>query len=252
MAPPRPSINMKLSASRSGLLGTAAALVCVSALTGCGGPSTYKPTVVPPPAAITQEQFTESTLIPAKAGNSWNYEFETVTQTRGGNNKEQGKMRFTIDGVKDTPQGQVLQISVSKNGETVDRQDWQVSKRGLYQLTAGVANKPFSPIQPLLMLPIKSNMKFSWKGSGICPDGSPGTMRVDSEVRGVETIDTAVGKDSALAVESNTQFQSSKMKALMGITTWYKPNQGIVRLKQALVAPGGSIVTTLKLVSGPK
>ena len=229
-----------------------AALFALGATAGCGGPTKYTPTVVPPPAAIAPEQFTEATLIPAKVGNAWNYEFETVTQTRAGNNKEQGKMRFTIDGVKDSSQGQILEISVSKNGQTVDRQDWQVSKRGLYQLTSGIENKPFSPIQPLLMLPIKDNMKFSWKGSGTCPDGNQGTMRVDSEVRGVETIDTAVGKDSALAVESNTQFQSSKMKALMGITTWYKPNQGIVRLKQALVAPGGSIVTTLKLVSGPK
>jgi len=101
-------------------------------------------------------------------------------------------------------------------------------------------------------LPIKDNMKFQWKGSGICPDGNPGEMKVMSEVRGSEPIDTAVGKDTALAVESNTSFKSTKLTALLGITTWYKPGVGIVRLKQALVARGGNVVTTLKLISGPK
>ena len=243
---------MKFSVSRSGLFVPVAALAIGSTVTGCGGPSKYKPTVVPPPAPITMEEFTASSLLPTKVGNAWTYDFESITQTRAGSNKEQGKMRFSIDGVKDTPKGPVLQMSISKNGETIDRQDWQTSDRGLYQLTAGRENVPFNPIQPLLMLPIKGNMKFSWKGKGICPDGNPGTIRVDSEVRGVETIDTSIGKDSALAVESNTQFQSTKMKALLAVTTWYKPNVGIVRLKQALQAPGGAIVTTLKLVSGPK
>jgi hypothetical protein len=243
---------MKFSDSRFGLLTLAAAFLVGSAVTGCGGPSKYKPTVVPPPAPVSMEEFSATSMIPGKAGSSWTYDFESITQTRAGSNSEQGKMRFTIDAVKDNPKGQILQMSISKNGETMDRQNWQVSDRGLYQLTAGINSSPFTPIQPLLMLPIKDNMKFMWKGKGICPDGNPGTMRVDSEVRGVEMIDTATGKESALAVETNTQFKSTKMKALLAVTTWYKPNVGIVRLKQALQAPGGAVVTTLKLASGPK
>lgn len=229
-----------------------AALAVVGAVTGCGGPTQYKPTVVPPPTPVTMEEFTAASIIPAKVGSAWTYDFETITETRVGSNSEQGKMRFSVDGVKDTPKGPILQMSISKNGETMDRQAWQTSDRGLYQLTAGKDNAPFTPIQPLLMLPIKNNMKFSWKGKGICPDGNPGTMRVDSEVRGVEIIDTATGKESALAVETNTQFKSTKLTALLAVTTWYKPNVGIVRLKQALQAPGGAVVTTLKLVSGSK
>lgn len=221
-------------------------------LAGCAGPTSYKPTKVPEPVAVKVEDFTADTVLPAKVGDTWNYEYESVTQTSAGQKREAGKIKFTIDAVKDTSRGKELSLAISKDGEVQDKQIWVVNAKGITQMTAGMQNKPFNPPQPLLLLPIKDNMKFQWKGSGICPDGNPGDMKVTSEVRGSEPIDTAVGKDTALAVESNTSFKSSKLTALLGITTWYKPGVGIVRLKQALVARGGNVVTTLKLISGPK
>lgn len=228
-----------------------AVLTSVVAL-GCSGPTAYKPKPAPPIEPVDLATITKDNLVPITLGSEWDYAFESQATTAAGTEPREGRMRFTVTDVKAAADGQRVSFSVTQDDIEVDRQVWLINDKGIYQLSSGIKPIPYNPPQPLVFFPVKDGDKREWKGKGLCPDASPGTMRSTITVRGTQTVDTNVGQRPTVLVETAVSYQSEKSTGVQTVSTYYQPGVGIVRLKQQLAVRGGVITTTLKLNRPPQ
>ena len=225
-------------------------LLIVSAfVVGCGGPSGYKPTPVAESPKVDASAITQSSIMPVKTGMTWVYAMQTQSRPANLVNAVNGDLTFSIAAVDPSPKGQKITVELKTGDKLTDRQTWLLNESGLYQLTAGLKDVAFTPMQPLVLFPVKEGADFKWKGTGLCPDGIVGKMESASHVLGSQLVDTAKGKESGLAIITVTKYSHGKAVGLLQNTNWFKPNVGIVRLKQTLAVPKGAVETTLALKS---
>jgi hypothetical protein len=224
-------------------------LIVTAFALGCGGPSGYKPTPIVEAPKVDASAITATSILPLKAGTSWTYAMQTQSRPAGLVNAVDGDLSFTIASVEPSPKGQKIVVELKTGDKLSDRQTWLLNDKGLYQLTAGLKDVAFTPMQPLVLFPVKEGDDFRWKGTGLCPDGVVGNMESASHVLGSQQVDTAKGKESGLAITTVTKYSHGKAIGLLQNTNWFKPNVGIVRLKQTLAVPKGAVETTLALKS---
>lgn len=214
---------------------------------GCDrGPGVYKPTprVIPPPIATINGP----ELMPLKDGTVWTYSVESSVQLRGKNREENSsELLFAVTGVKAVPGGKTATIQVYRDDEKTDEQRWLVTDKGIYQLSIGLKQAVYDPPQLILPFPVKVGQKFSYNGKGICSNGKLGQIRSRSTVTPSQAVDTDMGLLQAVGVSSEGQFQSQTGPGAVKSTTYFKPGTGIVRLRQIVAVPNGTVTTSLKL-----
>jgi hypothetical protein len=216
------------------VLGLIAAAGCSHAPTG------YVPQPPPQVKQIDMSTLDESSLMPLQKGEVWGYKVDIVETTKAGSNSLGAEASYKVQDI--STQGDVkhatMVFSIRSSTQPPEVQQWTVSPKGIFQDSAGQQSKAFSSPQPLLLFPIKDHKSFTWKGSGLCPDGSVGTMTVTAKVLDPEIVDTARGtRVSALPVEIHTDYASSSAKGQSRNTTWFQPGAGIVRYVQDFAAP---------------
>lgn len=190
-------------------------------------------------------------LFPATSGAQGTF----VTE---GNNKQEFVLRYS----KVVKNGDATSITmeVLQNRKQTDISTYRADSKGLFQTSArnGIA---FNPPQAIVPFPVKKDMEFKeFKYSGIGPfnsvaTGEPtsGKLEAVSRVRGVEVIDTELGKIEAIAVTSVSGYQAGKSIYRIRATTWFAPKYGIVRVTQQIQRQDGqgtSLTLKLKNFSG--
>ena len=227
----------------SGCLTAGLALLAV----GCGRSGGYTPEPVTPPEPVVRKVGEEEKLMPLIEGSRWTYELETVSfadDKELGNNTQ--TLVFEVKRSSDTSTGRRASLELLLDDNAIDRQQWLVTNQGIFQVSVGLDNSVFSPIQPVLRFPATEGSKFSWTGIGICPDGTVGKSTADSIVLPAQKADSQMGVFAAVPVESKIKF-SSKVSGVATNTTWFRPNVGIVRLRQEVFIGNRRSVTTLRL-----
>jgi len=220
-------------------------------LAGCGGPTAYKPTPIPEEPPVDAAALTPTSILKLIPGSKALFTMQTQSNPAGLVTPLTGDLAFTITDVQTVANGQKISVELKVGDKVSDLQTWLLNDKGLYQLTAGTKNVPFVPMQPLVLFPVKDGQDFRWKGKGLCPDGVVGDMQSTSHVLGSQSVDTAIGKQAGVAIITVTSYQHGKAKGLLQNTNWFKPNVGIIRLKQTLAVPRGSVETTLALKAKP-
>ncbi len=175
-----------------------------------------------------------------------------------GNNAQEFVLRYS----KVVKNGDATSITmeVLQNRKVTDVSTYRADAKGITQTSArnGVA---FNPPQSVLPFPIKKDMEFKeFKFAGTGPytsvaTGEPtsGKLEAVSRVRGVEVIDTELGKIEAVAVTSVSGYQAGKSIYRVRSTTWFAPKYGIVRVTQQIQRNDGantSLILKLKNFSG--
>jgi len=135
-----------------------------------------------------------------------------------------GKPRVTLEFLEGTT---VTDISV-----------WEFNEKGLYQISAR-KGKVYDPPALQMSNDLTDRKEYTYKGTGPYPSvekGKPDTGPLESltKIRGIETVDTAMGQIEALAVITATLYTSGGMKYKQQNTTWFAPKYGIVRYVQTL------------------
>ncbi|MBV6457551.1 MAG: hypothetical protein HONBIEJF_00664 [Fimbriimonadaceae bacterium] len=219
---------------------------------GCGDKSsnTYKPQPTPKIPVAKVNPGEEGTLFPFTAENQWVYEATATAQAntgeqRGGN----FELTFKIAKVDNQGDSKVAQVQIIRDGKVESNQRWVSNSKGLYQASSNAGQGDFSPMQPQVMFPIAEGGTFSWTGNGPRPVGKPGTYTVTSKVIGPQEVDTGLGRISAIAIESKSQWADGKKTVQATTTQWWAPGVGLVRYVQNTT--DGTIATaqTLKLKS---
>lgn len=244
---------LKRTSSLASFLGLAGLIA-----SGCGsGGSSYEPTPTKPASELTFQPGEELSMFPLAVGNQWTYSAET-TQAVQGKGSGSGKFELTLKVVKVTPieGGNRAEIEVvttqstqadSKAGSRTDRQVWDVTKKGIYQLSVGTPAVPFEPSQPNLLFPPDADRKFSYKGTGITPAGGKGTIQLDCRILPMQRVDTENESYPAIPVESKGTFQVGNTKGQMASMAYWAPKVGLVRFRQELLGANAMLALTLKL-----
>lgn len=229
--------------------GALAALV----LAGCGskGGGGYEAQSVKqvPPAKLAPGQ--EATIFPWKVGNQWTYTLEGFRQNAQGAQAQDPAIEITyrVVSVEPSGNGEKAVFEVTRDGEVVDKQVWMRNDKGLFQLSVGLNNQPFEPMQPALLFPLDTGSTFKWAGKGIIPGGTVGTSKSESKVTGPQEVDTEMGRMSGIAVETQSEWTSGNLRGLTNSISWWTPGTGIVRFKQTAIANQIAITQLLKLKS---
>lgn len=179
-------------------------------------------------------------LMPLDVGNQWSYALHTET-TRVGEPIE--REDTTIDFRVEKSTGTQALLVLENEGKVVERQDWTVDARGIYQGSAGVNRVPYSPPQPLALLPLDAGRTFEWKGRGMLGNGEVAEGRASCTVRAAETVDTGRGPMSAIPVSTRTTFA----KGNCDNTSWYRPGIGLVRVRQTATDVKAGVQTVMIL-----
>lgn len=206
-------------------------LLLVSAavlLAGCA-PAPYKPTPIPETPPVALGSIDPKTFFPTTAGKEWTYTMDESSNVAA---EKSSNVKLRIADSQDTPGGRAVRVEVSSAGAPIDAWNMVVNDHGVFQKTSGLKDIPYSPMQPLVLLPLKEGQTFDWKGTGICPTGEMGSITSKSQVLGSQAVDIASGRMSGIAVETDEQFTTPKAKGTMVETVWYRPTVGIIRLKQ--------------------
>lgn len=235
---------------RTPVLGLLATLVLV----GCSKEG-YKPQPVAKIAPPKVQQGKEGSLFPFDKGTQWTYMINAMLvvnrQQRPAEPQEQ-----TYRVVEAGPDGkggwratiEVLQADANGKLKVQNRQQWLTTSKGIYQLSVrGKQEVAYNPPMPAVIFPAKTGQKFTWKGTGVQPDGQVGTHTVKSRVLGPQEVDTLAGRRSAIAVESETSFGSGKTAGKAVSKVWFQPNVGIVRYTQKMAKGNAGLVVQLQL-----
>ena len=158
---------------------------------------------------------------------------------------------FRIADASGSDDAKTVTFEVVEEGKVSDVFKWRLDSKGITQVTArkGVA---FEPPQPLLVLPFKGGDEFRYEGKGAYPsvatgDPTSGALESISKVRGIEVVDTALGKIEAVAVQSITVYSSGKFTYREDATTWFSPKYGIVRYVQTVSRKEDNRTSTMRL-----
>lgn len=227
---------------------------CVLLAVGCTPKppryGTAKFTELAPPVTTNPaetDSITDTAIFPMVVGDTWNYEF--TTEVDGNPQGSPIECQVVVKKSEQTANGELATLDVSYDGQPGDRQVWLNAPDGLYEISSTLKDVPFSPRQTVLEVPYKPGDAFDWSGSGITPDGTPGTLKVRSFVRNTERVDTGVEKMNALPVESHIEFESKKGTGRAVSTIYLFPGVGMVRFSQTINQGKSIIIQTLRLKS---
>ena len=228
--------------------GLAAAVLVAGCGSGGGGSYSPKPTKKVDAAKFTPGQ--EAQMFPWKVGNQWTYVLEGV-RASGSNQATDAAREITYRLTTLTPSdgGETAVFEITQDGKVVDRQVWQRTAKGLFQVSISVANVAFTPMQPAVVFPIEPGAKFRWTGTGVVPPGDKGTATTNSTVIGPQEIDPERGRMSGIAIETQTQWSSGNLKGVTNSVAWWTPGYGIVRFKQTAMTNKVAVTQLLKLKS---
>jgi hypothetical protein len=227
------------------------AACAVVALTGCGKSGTsVEPKASKPlePAKVAPGQ--ERQLFPLVVGNQWVYESHLVAQ--GGNRMQEQDAIVTIkvqSVTDDAGKTKAIVEATNDQDDSKDRQVWIVDNTGIYQSSVGRKPIFFEPLQPVVKFPVQQGDKFTWKGKGYRPLGSPGSYTAESVVLASEEVDTGLGKMSAIPVESVANYRWQNRDVQVRSTAWWVPKIGFVRYVVTVSFPEGGYRRTLRLKS---
>jgi hypothetical protein len=228
----------------------ATALIAV----GCGNSSkqdAYVPQPKPEVPVAEVNTAASEELFPLQVGNQWTYSV-TINRIQGGQQLDpvQDEMTWKVTKVTPIEGGTKATIELTTGGKTSETQTWVVNKKGIYQVTAGINQKPFSTPQPVALFPATEGTNFDWAGTGTVPiskDG--GKITSSSKTLAPQEVDTGVGSISAIPIETSSKFQAGKITAESASTLWLAPGTGIVRYRQETVSreSKSGIVTLMRL-----
>jgi hypothetical protein len=232
---------------------TSAFLITATAalgLAGCGS-SGYVPKKQPEVAPLSEAGLTADVLLPLKPGSAWTYRVDTIIQNRSGVQPETGVMELRV--AKYVKNGDVTKATLEfvRDKKVVDEQEWRIDKTGIYQISSGTTRTKFSSPVPFLITPLVKDKITRWNGTGYTVLQKVGKISSSLRLRGPEVVDTSLGKKSGIAVETLTEFTVGTVKGNTVSTTWFEPKVGIIRLRQAVTLPTGSVTTTLSLSKAP-
>jgi hypothetical protein len=228
-------------------------LVPLAMALGCSQPKGYTPKAVPPVEEVTLASATPQNLFGLQPNREWIYEVETVTVQSGRRNTERGEVKLIVTGVRDVAEGKRYTIEVRRDMTTVDRQNWLVTAKGIYQTTGTTKDVVLQPMQPIVQFPLEVGKRFIWRGQGPTPIGTVGRNDAETVCLGPQIADTGVGRQGSIAFEQRATFRAGNVQGLQVAYTWYKPDLGIVRNKQTVgFANGTQVITTLRLKELPK
>jgi hypothetical protein len=185
---------------------------------------------------------TEGNIVPFAVGNEWTYTYEsTVTDNKTSETrKTDAEVIYKI--VKlDTPANgvKVATMEVYVDSTLREVQEWRSGSDGIFLLANRAPNgarTALTPAMPFISFPIKLERKFSWKGTGLGPAGAPAAMNYEFMFGSPQRVDTELGPMHALFIEMAGQFEetSSKKKGVSMLNSWYRPDVGLVRLRQVV------------------
>lgn len=229
--------------------GALAALILAGCGSGGGGGSYEAKSVKQiEPAKLAPGQ--EASIFPWKVGNQWTYTLDGFQQSAQGQASQPTiEVTYRVVSVDPVPGGEKATLEVTRDGAVMDRQVWTRNDKGLFQVSVGQTATPFDPMQPALLFPLDTGKTFKWTGKGVVPNGTVGTSKSESKVTGPQEVDTEMGRLSAIAVETQSEWTSGNLKGLTNSVSWWKPGTGIVRFKQTAIANQIAVTQLLKLKS---
>jgi len=219
---------------------------------GCGDKSsnTYKPKPTPKIPVAKVNPGEEASIFPFMADNQWVYEATALLQANTGEQRSGSfELTFKVTKVEDQADGKTAHIQILRDGKVESNQRWVVNAKGLYQASSNAGQGDFSPMQSQVLFPVTEGATFTWTGSGPRPVGKPGNYTINSKVIGPQEVDSGVGRISAIAVESKTEWMEGKKKVQATTTQWWAPGIGLVRYVQNTTDGTVATVQTLKLKS---
>lgn len=226
------------------ILGLALSLGASIALVGCNKGESAVGTV-PPPAKV--EKFPEGAkvmdMFPTTVGTQ-----STFKPVQG-----DGELVLRVKDVQDQGASKIVTIEVVNQGKVNDTIKWELSEKGIMQLSAR-NGKVYNPPQLALAPDFKDTKEHPYTGTGPFPSvetGAPDSGELKGALlnRGIETVDTGMGQIEALAVASVYGYKSGKHEYRIANITWFAPKYGIVRMVQETQRNDGqSNSLTLKLV----
>lgn len=230
------------------LTNIAVAALVAGCLSGCGASgkgSEYKskPAEKVPVASVEGR---EADLFPAKKDNTWVYESTSTQATARGTQSKDSEVTFKITDVRETPEGKYVDIEVTTNREVGDKLTWLIGKDGIYESVSSYRKKvdqplisvEYKPAVPVLPFPAKENTVVNVSSNGVRPMSIPGPFEGKVKILGVQEVDTASGRMSALCSEQRSEYETpsadgkSKLKVRSVSTAFWAPNIGIVRYIQ--------------------
>src|SRR5262249_1271038 len=128
-----------------------------------------------------------------------------------------------------------------------DHQVWQITKKGIFQVSAGKQGNTYDPPQPALLFPPEPGRKFSWKGKGVTPAAEEGTQELESTVLSFQEVDTDRDKYWSIPVESRGTFEGPKAKGQIASVAYWAPKVGLVRYRQSVASGGALLTISMKL-----
>lgn len=218
-----------------------------------GSGYTPKPEQKVTPITITPGQ--EADLLPLKAGNTWVYEDNASQTTAQGTQNDVSEVTFKVANVVDTADGKEATIEISANGKLTDRIVWRVGTDGIYEISSTVRDTPsgpmkdvkFEPPVPVMPFPAKAGSSIDVTATGVRPAAGVGPFKSKTTVDGVQEVDSAMGRFSALSTTGLSLYQSKGIKCQSSSTLYWAPKIGIVRYFQQIIltnADGKSISST--------
>lgn len=243
-----------------------AALLAAIGLVGCGNSKkeAQKGTGAPTPVKSTEiAAGQEETLIPLEKGNTWVFEVDASAQGPGGSQQNRTEVTFRITKVEDKPDGKYAYVDIFNDKDVkIEAIVWRLNDKGLVEMS-DVRYKdkddkspaiPNNPPLPTILFPVDKGTEGKLQVTGLRPDGSKGPANVRVWSEGMQEIDTDIGRFSALAVTSETNYTANKMEHAFGKKTWWVPEVGLARMVMSLTvtAPDGRQLrqsSTLRLKS---
>jgi hypothetical protein len=236
-------------------------LAVVLAVGGCARqaptpPPEPEPTPPPRSSAWLDAPPEDAPLIPLVEGNRWLYDGEYVLTSDAGQTSTEGKMDilWEVTAVRGITGGRMpgidADITMSRDGEVVDKQVWRLTGNGLFQMSGGLdAPVKFDP--PSLMMPVPPNAgeRLTYQGTGLTLAGLPGTIEAEGFVKEPQRTETPLAPISATAVESRGEFVAAGKRGTAITEAWFRPGLGVVRYRSELIFEGQNVQTTLRLKS---
>ncbi|MFZ4508437.1 MAG: hypothetical protein ACOYON_12155 [Fimbriimonas sp.] len=224
------------------------------ALIGCGNRAPgYTPAPREAVDPVKVDVADKTSLMPMRVGSQWIYSLE-IRKMDGARVLDSGSGEVVYKVVKSEETNGTVRatLELSQGDKVVDRQRWTVSAAGVYQASVLYDNKdtPFLPTpQPIVMSPPTDGQKFTWKGTGITPAGSPGQMSFESTTELNQEVDTEIDRFSAVAIRTITKFKLNAKDGRAESNSWFTPGVGLVRYVQETAVGSQSTAVVLKLKS---
>ena len=216
-------------------------------LSGCGNSGKteeYKPKVQEKVTPVTIAPGQEADLFPIKADNKWVYEGETTQTTPQGTRTSKSEVTFRVAEVADTADGKVATIEVTADGALSDRMKWRIGPTGIYQVAGSqraskdgpLKESKFEPAIPIVPFPVKAGSELIATSTGIRPGAGVGPFQSKTVVEGIQEVDTAMGRFSALSTSSESIYKEKGVSFRSATGVFWTPKVGIVRYLQEIVA----------------